>query len=91
MMPETDHYRMNLLRARARRRGIDFAKDRRAVTDENHGGYRVWSIEDGRVLLGAKHDATAVQVIAMIEGELARLDALAGRYRKARNANVDAA
>lgn len=73
---------LNTLRGRARRRGIDFAKSRRVVTEENQGGFRVWRIDSGEILAGALWDATDLDVRDLIEAEIARLDKLAGRYRK---------
>ncbi len=75
---------LNTLRGRARRRGIDFAKSRRVVTEENQGGFRVWRIDSGEILAGVLWDATDLEVRDLVEKEISRLDALAGRYRKPR-------
>lgn len=83
-MNTLDNYQINLLRARARRRGIDFGKNRSAATDTNHGGFRVWRIVDGQTLLGDLFDATDLDVKNFIDAEIDRLDGLSRRYRAPR-------
>lgn len=78
------NYEINLLRARARRRGIDFGKNRSVATDTNYGGFRVWRIADGQTLLGDLFDATDTEVRDFIDAEIDRLDSLSRRYRAPR-------
>lgn len=75
---------INTLRGRARRRGLDFSKSRSVPTEDNLGNYRIWRIDSGEIILGLRWEATDLQVRDIVETEIARLDALAGRYRKPR-------
>ena len=83
-MSTLDNYQINLLRARARRRGIDFGKNKRIPSATNHGGFRVWRMSDGQTLLGDLFDATDIEVQAFIDAESDRLNALSSRYRAPR-------